>query len=110
MQLVICPMKYNTAIVIAWFKAHGLTAIPEYRFCDRKWRFDFAFDPEGAKVALEVQGGIFTQGRHTRGAALLKEMEKLNTAASLGWRVLYSTPDNLCMTETIDFVKEAVRR
>jgi very-short-patch-repair endonuclease len=102
-------MKYSVPIVIAWFKAHGIDVVPEYRFhARRKWRFDFAV--LSAKVAIEVQGGIFTQGRHTRGAALLKEMEKLNHAAAAGWRVLYSTPDNLCMTETIELVKEAVAR
>lgn len=66
----------------------------EYRFHPvRKWRFDFAW-PD-AKVALEVQGGIWFGGRHTRGAALIKEWEKLNTAASLGWRILYCQPSDL---------------
>lgn len=57
---------------------------------------------------MEVQGGIFTQGRHTRGAALLKEHEKLNHAAILGWRVLFTTPDRL-LTDGVDLVKAAVR-
>lgn len=65
--------------------------MPEYRFAPpRRWRFDWAW--LDCKVALEVQGGIWTHGRHTRGAALLKEHEKLNAAAALGWRVLYCTP------------------
>ncbi len=80
---------------------HGLcraTGIPqpeaEHRFAPpRRWRFDFAW-PE-SKVALEVQGGLFVQGRHSRGAALLKEHDKLNAAAALGWRVLFATPKTL---------------
>lgn len=59
----------------------------------RKWRFDFAW-PD-LKVALEVQGGVFVQGRHTRGAHLRKEHEKLNAAAVAGWRVLFAMPDTL---------------
>lgn len=67
---------------------------PEFRFhATRRWKLDFAWVPQ--KVALEIQGGIFTQGRHTRGASLLKEYEKLNTAAAMGWRFLFSTPGQL---------------
>lgn len=66
----------------------------EYVFAKpRKWRFDFCWLAEG--VALEIQGGLFVQGRHTRGAALLKEHEKLNAAAALGWRVLYCSPSTI---------------
>ena len=67
---------------------------PEYWFAKpRRWRFDYAW-PEH-KLALEVQGGIWTKGRHTRGAAMLKEWEKLNTAAEMGWRILYCQPKEL---------------
>ena len=60
---------------------------------DRRWRFDWAFQSQ--RLALEVQGAVFTQGRHTRGPALLKEHEKLNAAAALGWRVLFVTPSQI---------------
>lgn len=99
---------YNKEIVVAWFAEHGLMVVPELQFAPpRKWRFDFAFENQ---VALEVQGGLFIPGggRHNRGAALLKEHEKLNSAAKLGWRVLYCTPQNLCMQETVDLVKGAI--
>lgn len=73
-------------------KAMGIPAPEaEYRFAPpRRWRFDYAWPQQ--KLALEVQGGLFVQGRHSRGAALLKEHEKLNTAASMGWRIVYCTP------------------
>lgn len=99
-------MKYDKDIVIAWFAEHGLTASPEYKFHPtRKWRFDFLF---ANRVALEVQGGLFSGGRHSRGASLLKEHEKLNNAACMGYRVLYCIPQNLCMQETLDMIREAV--
>ena len=64
--------------------------VPEFQFAPpRKWRFDWCW-PE-SKLALEVQGGIFSAGRHVRGAALVKEYEKLTEAAILGWRVLFVT-------------------
>lgn len=66
----------------------------EYRFHPkRKWRFDFAWVPY--KVALEVEGGAFTQGRHTRGKGFIADMEKYNEATILGWRILRCTPQQL---------------
>lgn len=59
----------------------------EFRFAaPRRWRFDLAW--EGRKVAAEVEGAIWTRGRHTRGAGYEKDLEKYNTAAMLGWTVL----------------------
>ncbi len=100
-------MKYNPDIVTKWFAQHGITVVPEYKFHpERKWRFDFAV-PD-AKVALEVQGGLFTGGRHSRGPALMKEHEKLNEAARRGWRILFTIPANLCMNETVELMKDAI--
>lgn len=80
--------------------------VPEYQFDQgRKWRFDWAWI--GQKVALEVQGGLFSGGRHVRGAALLKEHEKLNAAAIAGWAVLFTTPDQL-LSHGVDLVKQAI--
>ncbi len=59
----------------------------------RKWRFDFAWPDQ--KVAFEVDGGVWTGGRHTRGAGFLKDQEKRNAAVVLGWRVIHSTPGTL---------------
>ena len=69
-----------------------LPAEREYRFDvnGRKWRFDFAWPHY--KVACEVEGGTFVQGRHTRGAAFEKDAEKYNEAAIQGWLVLRVTP------------------
>lgn len=79
----------------------------ELRFAPpRKWRFDYAW-PE-AKVALEVEGGVWTRGRHTRGAGYIKDMEKYSEAACLGWRILRVTPDQLATMSTISLVKRAL--
>ena len=68
----------------------------------RLWRFDYAW-PE-CWVALEVEGGIFSGGRHTRGAGFLKDMEKYNEATRLGWRVLRCTPSTLLSDTTLSLV------
>ncbi len=56
----------------------------------RKWRFDFAY-PE-KRIGIEVEGGIWSGGRHTRGAGYHADCEKYNEAAVDGWRVLRFTP------------------
>jgi very-short-patch-repair endonuclease len=77
--------------------------VTEHRFhVERKWRFDFAW-PD-LKVAVEVEGGIWTGGRHTRGAGFLKDMEKYNHAAAAGWCVLRCTPTTLMSGPMLDLL------
>lgn len=75
--------------------AAGLPApTPEYRFHpERKWRLDYAW-PE-RRVAVEIEGGIFVAGRHSRGAGMLSDMAKYNAATLLGWRLLRYSPAQL---------------
>lgn len=63
--------------------------VPEYevRFHpDRKWRFDAAWPAH--MIALEVDGGLYVNGGHSRGAAREGDYEKDAAALMLGWRVL----------------------
>jgi very-short-patch-repair endonuclease len=91
----------------AWqLRCYGIAHEREYRFCDRRWRFDFAM-PE-RKVAVEIEGGVFVQGRHTRGAGAIKDMEKYNRAALDGWRVLRFPPDKVKSGQAIDMVREVM--
>lgn len=68
--------------------------VAEYKFCStRRWRFDYAWVEQ--KIAVEQDGAIWTQGRHSRGSGVIKEMEKFNAAILLGWRVLHYTPQQM---------------
>lgn len=98
-------MKYNPSIVRAYFRSEGLPPfVTEHQFHpDRKWRFDFAWLEQ--KVALEVEGGMWTAGRHSRGSGVVKDIEKYNAAVLLGWRVLRVQPQEICMQETIQMLK-----
>lgn len=100
--------SYNPKIVVPFMEQCGLPAPRlEVRFHpNRKWRFDFAW--LGSRVALEVQGGIFSGGRHVRGAALVKEYEKLNAAAVAGWRVLFCQPGDLQRVEFMATIRAAL--
>lgn len=59
----------------------------------KDWRFDFAWATH--KVFVELQGGVWTAGRHSRGAGYTGDLEKLNSATLLGWRGLFFTTDML---------------
>jgi len=73
----------------------------------RAWRFDWAWIPE--KVALEVEGGAWTQGRHTRGKGFMDDMEKYNAARLQGWMVLRCAPRQLLTLKTLDIIREGLR-
>lgn len=72
----------------------------------RRWRFDYAI-PE-YRIALEVEGGVWTGGRHTRPQGFLGDIEKYNTATLMGWRVFRTTPDDLLRTATLNLLKSAI--
>ena len=89
-------------------RAHWLEPEREYRFePSRRWRFDFAFVPQ--KVAVEIEGGTWSNGRHTRGSGYEKDLEKYNFAARSGWTVLrYSTAmveDGTAINEVLDALR-----
>lgn len=90
-------------------KESGLEPVQEIRFWPlRKWRFDWAiFCPEcDWRLAIEIEGGIWTRGRHTRGAGFVKDMEKYNKAACLGWSILRFTPEQIRKGDDIPVIRE----
>lgn len=52
----------------------------------KDWRFDFAWREH--KVAVELNGGNYVQGRHSNATQLTGEYQKINKAQQLGWVVL----------------------
>lgn len=71
----------------------GLPApVQEHRFhATRRWRFDLAWPDR--MIAVEVDGGVWSGGRHTRGAGFVGDCEKANEATAMGWRVFrFPTP------------------
>ena len=93
---------------ILWFEATGLPRpVAEYRFSPpRRWRLDFAWP--SLRIALEVEGGVWTRGRHVRGQGFMRDVEKYNELAARGWLLLRAVPDSLHTETTAEFVRRAV--
>lgn len=82
-------------LLLSLLKEAGFKApVPEFRFNpDRRWKFDYAWPDE--KIAVEIEGGVWIRGRHSRGKGMIADMEKYNWATLHGWKVLRYTPQNL---------------
>jgi very-short-patch-repair endonuclease len=84
-------------------RAYKLNPQREYRFMEgRKYAFDFAF--VDAMVAVEVEGGAWSGGRHTRGKGFEADCEKYNLATSLGWRVFRFTTEMVMRGDAINLL------
>lgn len=92
-----------------WKQLGGPELATEHKFhATRKWRFDFAIP--ALKIAIEIDGGVFGNGRHNRASGFIKDCEKLNAAAAAGWRVFRLATgmvDSTNIGMIIDAVKES---
>lgn len=95
-------------LVAAMFASHGVPAPKcEFQFHhEREWRFDYAW--KSYLVALEVDGGAFTGGRHTRGKGFIEDQKKINEATLYGWRVFRVTPKEMKSGEAASLIKKAM--
>jgi len=69
---------------------------------ERQWKFDFAH--VASRVAIELEGGVWIRGRHTSPAGFIKDCEKYNAAAMLGW-TLYRIPRDLLSLSYVEAIK-----
>lgn len=94
----------------AWRATGWPEPMREHRFDEvRKFRFDFAWTDAKWKLAVEMNGGDFTRGRHTRGAALVDQYDKQNIAAARGWSVLtFGTVHMRDVAEVVRTVQETM--
>ena len=98
----------TTHVFIASLKSERLPLpVAEHKFHPpRRWKMDYAW-PE-YMVALEVQGAVWTGGRHTRGSGFVKDIEKYNAAAAMGWRIIRCQPKELCTMATLQLVRQTL--
>ena len=61
----------------------------------RKWRADFAH--LDSRTLIEIEGGIYINGRHNRPAGFAADLEKYFEASLAGWRVVRLGPKELTL-------------
>lgn len=81
--------------------------INEHRFCERRWRFDICF--LDCKVAVEIEGGIHSRGRHVRPEGFRKDAAKYRRAAILGWLVLRITSHDINSGAALEDLEKALK-
>lgn len=87
------------------FRSHHL-AEPEREYVfakPRRWRFDFAWPLY--KVAVEIEGGVWTRGRHLRPTGFLRDLEKYNAATMAGWRVIRLSREDVSNQVVMDWLR-----
>lgn len=83
----------------------------EYRFAPpRRWRFDFAWPLE--RVAVEIEGGVWTGGRHVSARGFAADCDKYNAAVLDGWAVLrFASPHvHYSIVESVEMLKALLNR
>lgn len=80
----------------------------EYPVCPgRKFRFDLAWPAR--KLACEVDGGLWSNGRHSRGAGAQRDCEKFSLAAIHGWRVMRVSTEMVRSGLALHLVERALK-
>jgi len=93
----------------------GIPFEREYRFHpERKWRADFrcrvaSHVVDGLDwVLVEIDGGAYVNGRHSRGAGVEADAEKQSAAAILGYRVIRATPRQVEDGRCLEWIQQAL--
>jgi very-short-patch-repair endonuclease len=88
------PSSLEERFLFLWKLAKGPSLEREYRFHPkRRWRADFAHLE--SRCLIEVEGGIWVNGRHNRAAGFNADLEKYLEAQLAGWRVFRLGPDQI---------------
>jgi hypothetical protein len=81
-----------------------LDFISEFQFHpNRKWRFDLLL--KDGKTAIEIEGGIWSEGRHNRGQGYQEDLDKYNEAAKMGFRVYRFSTEDVLTGKAKEFLK-----
>lgn len=85
------PLSLGEETLALHLRANHLSYEREVRMVSgRNWRVDFLLRQHN--LVVEVEGGIWRQGRHSRGSGMESDMQKYNALVICGFSVLrYST-------------------
>jgi hypothetical protein len=90
----------------------GIPFEREYRFAPpRRWRADFALwsiPATAYDILVEIDGGGYVAGRHSRGGGMEADCEKQSAAAILGYRVIRCVPAQVEDGRCFEWVRQAL--
>lgn len=92
-------------------RALGLDAgmVRQHQFhATRGWLLDFAWP--GQLLAMEVDGGTWIGGAHSRGAGQERDCEKLAAAVVLGYRVMRATTNQVKSGAAAGWLEQVLRK
>ena len=115
-------MSQGEDLLALHMRSEGISALAEYRFsaeaCGgtgkglrarleasglRDWRADFAI--LDSRLLVEVEGGGWSGGRHTRGAGFEGDLQKYDAAMRLGFTVYRCSPEMVKSGRAIQTIK-----
>lgn len=101
------PSDLEKLLLLQMKAAKLPTPVTEYRFHPtRKWRVDFYLPDH--KLAIEVEGATFAQGRHTRGVGFEKDCEKYAELMLAGIRLLRVTGKMIQDGRALAYIERAL--
>lgn len=96
--------------VLKTLKEAGLPEpIEEFKFAagtlydGRQWLSDYAYPDR--LLLIEIEGGVYSQGRHTRGTGYANDCEKYSACNTLGYTLLRFITQDI----GTDYMKQAVK-
>lgn len=94
-------------LFLAACEAHGLPEpVAEYEWCPgRKFKADWCFS---GLVLLEIHGGTWIGGHHSRGKDQIEDFWKINESQLLGFVYLIVTPQQVDSGEAFALVRRAL--
>ena len=73
----------------------------------KDWRFDFAWP--NLMLAVEVEGGAWVGGRHTRGKGFLEDLRKYQEAQTMGWTIYRTAGELIKSGEAVETVRQLIQ-
>ncbi len=81
----------------------------EYKFdSSRRWRVDFVLHEY--KIAIEVEGGTWVNGRHNRASSIEADMDKYNALAIHGWTLLRFSGSMIKSGKAVTVIQNAIQK
>lgn len=86
-------------------KVYQVPVQREFRIPGRQFRYDFMVPVEGhAGIVVEIHGGLFVNGGHSRGAAFERDLEKQHRALLHGYLFVAFSTGQVRSASAIDTV------